>query len=108
MNIAIVGGGICGLSLAMNLHRHGISIAISHHPGRRAVASHPETSGIIHNHQIRPAAFNKFRTDAGASTGRNNGLPLRDRVPQALNHFGARVRVTFSSPGVWHSELKLQ
>ncbi|MDP2409912.1 MAG: flavin-dependent oxidoreductase [Pseudolabrys sp.] len=28
LNIAIVGGGICGLSLALNLHRHGIGCRI--------------------------------------------------------------------------------
>src|SRR5215475_5611036 len=28
MNIAIVGGGIAGLSLAMNLHRHGIAAVV--------------------------------------------------------------------------------
>ncbi|MGZ5829559.1 MAG: flavin-dependent oxidoreductase, partial [Xanthobacteraceae bacterium] len=28
MTIAIVGGGICGLSLAMNLHRHGIACRV--------------------------------------------------------------------------------
>jgi len=28
MHIAIVGGGICGLSLALNLHRRGISCCV--------------------------------------------------------------------------------
>jgi 5-methylphenazine-1-carboxylate 1-monooxygenase len=28
MQVAIIGGGICGLSLAMNLHRHGISCRV--------------------------------------------------------------------------------
>jgi len=52
MNIAIIGGGICGLSLALNLHRHGIACRIY----ERAAAIKPLGVGIT----LLPHAMREF------------------------------------------------
>jgi len=52
MNIAIVGGGICGLSLAMNLHRHGIAC--------RVYERAPEIKELGVGITVLPHAFREF------------------------------------------------
>lgn len=52
MTIAIVGGGICGLSLAMNLHRHGIAC--------RVYERAPEIKELGVGITVLPHAFREF------------------------------------------------
>ena len=81
MNIAIVGGGICGLSLALNLHRHGIDCRIY----ERAAAIKPLGVGIT----LLPHAMREFTAlglgDALLAAG------IENRESCFFNRFGQLI-----------------
>src|SRR5436309_11632902 len=85
-----------------DFHRHGVGIAVSHQTARGAVAGHAETSGIVNNDKIGPAAFDELGADAGAGAGGDDGLAFLKRCPKAFKDFFARVRISFSCPGIRH------
>ena len=72
MQVAIIGGGICGLSLAMNLHRQGISCRVYERApeikelGVGITAYGVLSRGLISGHwtKDRAMAANEFRAHA--------------------------------------------
>ncbi len=88
-----------------DLHGNGVGIAIGHEAAGRAVAAHAEPAGVVNDDEIGAAFLDELRRDAGAGAGRDNGLAPFEGGAESLNDFFARVRVTFSSPGIRHDSF---
>ena len=87
-----------------DLHRDGVGVAVGHHAGRGAVASHAEAAGVVDDDQVGAAAFDELGADARAGAGGDDRLALGHRVTETGDDFGAGVGVSFSGPGVGHGD----
>ena len=85
-----------------DLHGDGVGVAVGHHAGGGAVAHHAETAAVIDYNQIGSAFLDEFGADAGPGTGSDDGVTFGERGAEAFAHFLARVRVSFSGPGIGH------
>jgi len=81
MDIAIVGGGIAGLSLALNLHRHGIAARVY----ERAPEIRPLGVGIT----LLPHAMREFAALGVASEIEREGVVITESA--FFNRFGQRI-----------------
>jgi 2-polyprenyl-6-methoxyphenol hydroxylase-like FAD-dependent oxidoreductase len=81
MNIAIIGGGICGLSLALNLHRRGISCCVY----ERA----PEVKELGVGITLLPHAMREFATLGVADALFAAGIETRESC--FFNRFGQLI-----------------
>jgi hypothetical protein len=88
-----------------DFHGDGIGIAVSHKAGGGAVTGHAEAAGIIYDNEIGPAAFNELGANARARAGRDDRFPLFKGDTEAFDDFFAGVRISFSSPRVWHKTV---
>src|SRR2546422_6195223 len=74
-----------------NFHSDGISIAVGHQPGSRAMASHAKTTRVVNNNEVATAALDKLGTDTGTSASRDDRLTLFQRSAQPFHDLLARV-----------------
>jgi 2-polyprenyl-6-methoxyphenol hydroxylase-like FAD-dependent oxidoreductase len=81
MNIAIIGGGIAGLSLAMNLHRHGIKAQVF----ERA----PEIRELGVGITLLPHAMREFAALGVAGDIERTGVVISESA--FFNRFGQRI-----------------
>src|SRR5581483_5230690 len=81
MTIAIIGGGICGLSLALHLHRRGIAARVY----ERAAAIRPLGVGIT----LLPHAMAEFAALGVAGAIRQAGIENRESC--FFNRFGQLI-----------------
>ena len=85
-----------------DLHRHGVSVAVSHQAAARAVSGHAEAAGIVNDDEVGPAAFDEFGADARAGAGGDDRLAFAQDGAEPFNDIFAGVGVTLSGPGVGH------
>jgi 2-polyprenyl-6-methoxyphenol hydroxylase-like FAD-dependent oxidoreductase len=81
MNIAIIGGGIAGLSLAMNLHRHGIAA--------RVFERAPEIRELGVGITLLPHAMREFAALGVAEDIERTGVVISQSA--FYNRFGQRI-----------------
>jgi 2-polyprenyl-6-methoxyphenol hydroxylase-like FAD-dependent oxidoreductase len=81
MNIAIIGGGIAGLSLAMNLHRHGIAA--------RVFERAPEIRELGVGITLLPHAMREFAALGVAAEIEQTGVVISESA--FFNRFGQRI-----------------
>jgi 2-polyprenyl-6-methoxyphenol hydroxylase-like FAD-dependent oxidoreductase len=81
MNIAIIGGGIAGLSLAMNLHRHGIA--------SRVYERAPEIRELGVGITLLPHAMREFAALGVAGDIEQAGVVIGESA--FFNRFGQRI-----------------
>lgn len=81
MDIAIVGGGIAGLSLALNLHRHGLRARVY----ERAAEVRPLGVGIT----LLPHAMREFAALGVADAIERDGVVIAESA--FFNRFGQRI-----------------
>ncbi len=81
MNIAIIGGGIAGLSLAMNLHRHGI--------GAQVFERAPEIRELGVGITLLPHAMREFAALGVAEEIERAGIVIS--ASAFFNRFGQRI-----------------